>query len=86
MVTRWLGTPPASRAKTCTWFSGFLALAGSGEGVVALTFRSACADLKVGATFRAGLKPGAHHAYDLLLGEGLCRAPGDAGIGSPRAL
>src|SRR5271157_5262568 len=30
MVTRWLGTWPASRAKTCTWLSGFFALAGSG--------------------------------------------------------
>ena len=37
----WLGTWPTSRAKTCTWFSGFLALAGPDEAVVALTLRSA---------------------------------------------
>jgi hypothetical protein len=40
MVTRWLGTWPASKAKTCTWLIGFLALAG-GAAVVEPPLRAA---------------------------------------------
>ena len=49
IATRWLGTWPTSRAKTCTWLMGFFALAG-GLAVVEPPLRAALAGLKPGAT------------------------------------
>jgi len=53
---------------------GFLALAGSDAAVVALTLRSACADLKVGATFLAGLNAGPTAARRALINASLAPA------------
>jgi hypothetical protein len=69
IVTRWLGTWAASKAKTWIWFRGFFGASPAGRAsleaaVVALNFSSAHADLKVGATF--------------------CRAPtGTSAVGTP---